>query len=123
MFCFRDVLCQTFSIAVVSMNACYIEVFLESIMCVIIVDQILFSSGDPQPEKDLKTMKTPRTTPQAAPSCNQNLQNRLLGLGLWGSRRDVSPRLSQKIRISFPDFPILRFNFLSNFQFSCHIKL
>ena len=27
MFCFRDVLCQTFSIAVVSMNVCYIEVF------------------------------------------------------------------------------------------------
>ena len=94
-----------------------LKYFLEWIMSVISWIRFYFLLETRNPRRTWKQWK-PLGQPRGVPSYVLNFQIRLLGLGLWGSRRDVRPRLSQKIQISwfsYPKIQILNFEHISVF--------
>ena len=108
----------------VSMNVCYIDVFfrMNELCALLSWIRFYFLLETLSPRRTWKQWK-PLGQTRGVPSYVLNFQIRLLGLGLSYGALDETSVQDYLKKYEFPDFPILRFNFLSNFQFSCHIKL
>ena len=105
----------------VSMNVCYIEVFfrMNYVRYYRASDFIFF--WRPSTREGLENNENPLDKPAACPPTSLIFKSDFWAWA-YGALDETSVQDYLK-KYEFPDFPILRFNFLSNFQFSFHIKL
>ena len=114
-------LCQNFSIAVVSMNVCYIEVFFRmNYECYYRGSDFIFF-WRPSTREGLENNENPLDNPAACPPTSWIFKS---DFWAWAYGALVETSVQDYLKkYEFPDFPILRFKFLSNFQISFHAKL
>ena len=106
-----DVLCQTFSIAVVSMNVCYIEVFfrMNYVRYYRASDFIFF--WRPSTREGLENNENPLDKPAAYPPTSLIFKSDFWAWAYAYGALDETSVQDYLKKYEFPDFSILRFNF------------